>query len=586
MRSSPRGYRSYDLHDLVHGRNVSIRGNVPYHSTQCRQVLGHHAHLLGEVARYGKLILELLGRATPHSRLDRNREACANLYSRLTPLGATMRLASFSFVLVFTGSAFGQSSLPPCPEIGVKHNCFGKSVLQGGATYVGDYQDNKRSGQGTYTWPDGTRYVGEWRDDKRSGQGTWTHQGGEKYVGEWRDDKPNGLGARSFPNGATYVGYERDGLKHGPGTWTHPSGWKYVGEFRDDGRGGQGVRYSANGAVLEAGRWENDRLVQSLALDTARFPFDADKAERERATQLAAAVEAERRKQEEIRIAAAVKEERKKRPELEERLAAAEARERERIQAQAQSAPQPQRPQAAIRPERRVALVIGNSNYKVGRLDNPVNDATDMATALRGLGFEVTLLRDATLPQMRASTRAFEEAAAAADVVLIFYAGHGIEARGRNYMIPVNADIKREYELDDQAYNAGQWLDMLDGAKGRNPQRVNIVILDACRDNSLTRSWRSSAKGLGRMDAPSGTILVYSTAPGKVAADGVAGQRNSPFTKHLLQSLQTPNVPIELVLRETRRRVVAETKGEQVPWEHSSLIGEFVFRVQAASRAQ
>ena len=232
------------------------------------------------------------------------------------------------------------------------------------------------------------------------------------------------------------------------------------------------------------------------------------------------------------------------------------------------------------RQENRVALVIGNSNYKFNRLDNPINDAADMAAALRSLNFEVTLLRDATLAQMRSATRNFEEAVTGADVALIFYAGHGIEAKGRNFMIPVNADIKREFELEDQAYNASQWLDMLEGAKGRNAQRVNIVILDACRDNTLTRSWRNTAGGLARMDAPSGTILVYSTAPGKVAADGAAGQRNSPFTKHFLQAIQTANTPIELVLRETRRRVVAETKGEQVPWEHSSLVGEFVFRLQ------
>jgi len=114
--------------------------------------------------------------------------------------------------------------------------------------------------------------------------------------------------------------------------------------------------------------------------------------------------------------------------------------------------------------------------------------------------------------------------------------------------------------------------------QSRNTQRVNIVILDSCRDNPMSRQWRSASRGLGRMDAPSGTLLVYSTAPGKVASDGPKGQRNSPFTKSLLQAMQTPNVPVEQVLKDVRRRVLADTQGEQVPWENSSLVGDFVFK--------
>jgi uncharacterized caspase-like protein len=163
---------------------------------------------------------------------------------------------------------------------------------------------------------------------------------------------------------------------------------------------------------------------------------------------------------------------------------------------------------------------------------------------------------------------------------LIFYAGHAVEAKGRNFLIPVDADVAREYELEDQAYDAQQWLAMLGDTKGKNTQRVNIVILDSCRNNPVSRQWRSVSSGLGRMDAPSGTLLVYSTSPGKVASDGPKGQRNSPFTKSLLRSMQTPNVPVEQVLKDVRRQVLAETNGEQIPWENSSLIGDFVFNRQ------
>jgi uncharacterized caspase-like protein len=285
------------------------------------------------------------------------------------------------------------------------------------------------------------------------------------------------------------------------------------------------------------------------------------------------------------RLAAEVEAERRKRVELEERLAA-ETRERQRLAAEisqaARAAPSTANPSSRVadaRLERRVALVVGNGAYKTAPLANPGNDAADMGAALQSVGFQVTTLRDASLRQMREATRRFEEAAVNADVALIFFAGHGIEAKGRNFMIPVDADIAREYELEDQAFDAGLWLSMLEGARGQNAQRVNIVILDACRDDPLTRKWRSSAgRGLGRMDAPSGTLLVYSTSPGRVAADGPRGQRNSPFTKNLLQAMQQPNQPIEQVLKDVRRQVMLETNGDQVPWENSSLVGDFVFR--------
>lgn len=230
--------------------------------------------------------------------------------------------------------------------------------------------------------------------------------------------------------------------------------------------------------------------------------------------------------------------------------------------------------------ERRVALVVGNSGYKNSPLTNPVNDAMDMSATLKSLGFTVTTVQDVNLRKLREVTRLFQSSVASADVALIFYAGHAVEAKGRNFLIPVDADVAREYELEDQAYDMQQWLTMLGDTKGKNTQRVNIVILDACRDNPVSRQWRSVSSGLGRMDAPSGTLLVYSTSPGKVASDGPQGQRNSPFTKSLLRSMQTPNVPVEQVLKDVRRQVLAETKGEQVPWENSSLIGDFVFKRQ------
>lgn len=462
-----------------------------------------------------------------------------------------MRLFLFAFVLLFTGHAFGQSSLPPCPSGNEAswHNCFA-----------------------TINYPFGGRYAGEYRNGKR-----------------------NGKGASTFPNGIMYSGEWLNGWHHGFGTFTYLDGARYVGEWQSGQRHGVGILYSANGAVEDSGMWEGDRLVQSFTLNTERFPFNGEIASREleqrqeterlavaaraREAEQArlAAAEAERRRQDEQRIAAALEEERKKRLEIEQRLAAAEARERERIQAQAQLTPQTQRPQVALRPERRIALIVGNAAYKISPLDNPVNDATDVDAGLRRAGFQTTLLRNATLAQMREATRRFADQLPTADVALIYFAGHGIESKGRNYMVPVNADLKFEYELADQAYDANQWLEMLEGIRSANADRVNIVILDACRDNSLIGS-RSLSRGLGRLDAPSGTFLAYSTSPGKVASDGPRGQRNSPFTKHLLRAMQQPNLPIEEVFKEVRRNVSRETAGAQVPWESTSLTGFFTFQ--------
>jgi hypothetical protein len=228
--------------------------------------------------------------------------------------------------------------------------------------------------------------------------------------------------------------------------------------------------------------------------------------------------------------------------------------------------------------ERRVALVMGNSNYKVRgwSLENPANDALDIASALREVGFRVSLLLDATLAQMRTAARTFESASKEADVALIYYVGHGIEDNGKNYMVPVDAEILRDTGIADRAYDASQWMAMFEASKKNNPERVDIVILDACRDNPFS-VYGERTPGLALMDAPPGTLLVYSTAPGKKAADGV-GTRNSPFTRNFLKALREPSLPIEQMLNIVRSRVNEETSGQQIPWESSSLVGDFRFR--------
>ena len=144
--------------------------------------------------------------------------------------------------------------------------------------------------------------------------------------------------------------------------------------------------------------------------------------------------------------------------------------------------------------------------------------------------------------------------------------------KGQNYLIPVNADIKRSDEISDQSINMGLILGKMETAQ----KGVNILIVDACRDDPFGRSFRSSASGLAQVDAPRGTIVAFATSPGKVAADGEG--RNSPYTKNLIKAMQVPNLPIEQVFKQVRRAVQEETKNQQTPWENTSLSGDFYFK--------
>jgi len=229
--------------------------------------------------------------------------------------------------------------------------------------------------------------------------------------------------------------------------------------------------------------------------------------------------------------------------------------------------------------ESRVALVIGNSAYKDGPLKNPVNDATDMAAQLRSLGFAVDLHTDASRTDMKAALRRFSQTLREGGVGLFYYAGHGVQSRGRNFLIPVDASIKSEAELEFESVDANLVLAYLDQAR----TRVGIVVLDACRNNPFARSFRSASSGLAQMEAGRGTFVAFSTAPGSVAADGDG--RNGLYTRYLLESLKQPDSDIDKVFRRVTAEVTRTTGGEQVPWISTSLTGNFYFRPGAKAGA-
>ena len=228
----------------------------------------------------------------------------------------------------------------------------------------------------------------------------------------------------------------------------------------------------------------------------------------------------------------------------------------------------------------RLALVIGNSAYKDAPLGNPVNDAADMAKALEASGFTVIHRDNATLKDMHLALREFGDKLGRASTGLFYFAGHGMQVRGHNYLLPVDADIAREDEVAFAALDLGAVMDKLDSAK--NP--VNIVILDACRNNPFGTRLVTSAKGLAQVDAPPGTLIAFSTAPGSTAADGKG--RNGLYTEHLVKEIAKPGAPIEEVFKATRAGVRGESKNLQVPWESTSLESAFVFRERPVAVAK
>ena len=221
--------------------------------------------------------------------------------------------------------------------------------------------------------------------------------------------------------------------------------------------------------------------------------------------------------------------------------------------------------------QKRIALVIGNSSYASRPLKNPVNDADDMTAFLKSAGFKVIEVKNADIFELRSSIKNFEDNLPAYDVGLIYYSGHGVEFKGSNYLIPVDAQLKNEQDIPRQGYDISSILAKMSKAN----KKTSIFILDACRNNPVFSQYRSAADGLTQMAAPSGAIIAFSAAPGQVASDG--NGRNSPYTAALLTKAKVPNKKIEDILKETSQKVSDDTGGRQIPWYNSSLVGDFYF---------
>ncbi len=221
--------------------------------------------------------------------------------------------------------------------------------------------------------------------------------------------------------------------------------------------------------------------------------------------------------------------------------------------------------------ENRVALVMGNSAYKTAPLRNPNNDAKDMAVKLKSMGFTVIERSNLTVKQIGSTLREFRSKLSPGSVALVYYAGHGLQIKGENYFPTVDAEIAGEEDVTNQSLAMKQIMDVLEDAK----TRLNLVFLDACRNNPYQRSFRSSSDGLSKVNAPSGTLISFATRPGSVAADGSG--RNGLYTGALLEAMDSRSDQIEQVLKRVVTRVKTISKNQQEPWMEGSIDGEFCF---------
>ncbi|MDB5634307.1 MAG: peptidase caspase catalytic subunit p20, partial [Tardiphaga sp.] len=242
--------------------------------------------------------------------------------------------------------------------------------------------------------------------------------------------------------------------------------------------------------------------------------------------------------------------------------------------------------QAALA-ESRIALVIGQSAYRaVMPLPNPVNDAKAMAQMLGDAGFEVQSASDLTQNDLRAKIGEFAASVAAKGpdtISLVFYAGHGLQIDGENYLVPVDIDPKREADIPLQAVRLNDILNTLTSV----PSKTRIILLDACRNNPFPEINKTTGRGLAQVDVKlgtAGTLLSFSTSPGAEAEDGKGP--NSPYTTALLKAGREPNLAIEDAFKRVRLSVNQATEGRQTPWESSSLISDFRFFGQGETGAK
>lgn len=490
----------------------------------------------------------------------------------------------------------------------------GSYLWTGGVYYIGQFSNSEPNGYGICYFSDGGKYEGQWKDKKFHGEGTYYNAEGTIQRGMWMDHKyvgatsstgtvsstgcisgncENGFGIYRYDDGGVYTGEFKNGFREGTGTYYWATRGKYVGAWVQGNMNGQGTYTDENGKI-QAGIFKDGQLATSsdvsalLAEIHWEDPVTATSKVPYATVNIKACIKSETDvisvrgilngkvaftetsfKDEALSGCKVV---------LSKAINLSPGSNSLKITAENKAGVATSSDRTielmGQTKQKRLALVIGNSNYKTANvLKNPLNDARSMSHMLESQGFTVILKEDVSTRDLKMAIDQFgrrlkEESF---NVGLFYYAGHGIQVKGSNYLVPVDADIQDEAQVEYDCVQADRVLSYMEIAG----TEVNVIILDACRNNPFKRSWSRSTDsgGLAFMNAPSGTLIAYATAPGHTAADGTG--QNGLYTEALLEEMQNPDLSILQVFQRVRAKVSEKSSKGQIPWESTSLTGDF-----------
>ncbi len=500
--------------------------------------------------------------------------------------------------------------------------------------FVGEWKRNVREGYGTLHQKDGTYKAGFWRKNQfiaetekgqclegncETGWGTYAYNDYSLYIGEFKEKKRHGEGTLIYALGTKYKGSHLNDKREGFGTYYYAGGNKYVGDWKGNKKTGVGKMY-AKGRLLYTASWENNvpldktypddlpenskRIVQSTERDkdgpiiqilsprVKRGPIVVAKKKKIRVHGVA------KDKSEIIRVRvngvnAALNETVSNTRDFEAVIDLAQGQNDFWVEAkdihgnttkidftvvfdgkEEEIAAKDYSGAESNKDAPRMALIIGNGNYDEVPLRNPVNDATAIATRLQDYNFDVTLRLNINHDDLVTVIKNFgQRLKETGGIGLFYYAGHGLQIKGENYLVPVDANIEKELDVELEGVKLQRVLNEFDYAENQ----MNIVILDACRDNPYS-NLRSLGSGLAPVyRAPLGTFIAYATSPGQSASDGE--NNHGLYTQELLNALKgAENKQLEDVFKEVRTNVRKKSDGDQIPWENSSLEGAFYFK--------
>ncbi len=454
------------------------------------------------------------------------------------------------------------------------YNGFGVYVWNDGARYEGNFIEGKRNGEGVYYYSKGSKYVGTQENDRRHGWGTYYYASGSKYVGEWIFETKEGRGTfyskgqiaekciyvagkcsqkqeievagsdDEKPPVISIIHPEVIALRNGGPRVVVKQQTIHIEGTASDESGIEQVRTSGAISELSILDKRTTRFVGKVSLAIGQNNFWVEATDKAGNT---------------------IKEEFQIIYQLDPNAI---------VDVPVTGTDPGSKPPIS---EKRTALVIGNATYAhVAKLRNPKNDAIAIAAELQKLDFEVELRTDASEEEMIVAIREFgQRLKRNGGVGLFYYAGHGLQLNGENFLVPINANINKASDIELESVRLKRALNELEFAANR----MNIVILDACRDNPYPEHVRGggSGKGLSQTNAPKGTFIAYSTSPGKAASDGVG--EHGLYTEMLLRTLQeSKGETIENVFKTVREYVLDSSEGLQVPWENSSITGDFYFK--------